>query len=543
MISVYDIGNENFDRNGDAVLHPTSCKCTEGAGGSYEVSMSLPIAGSDEWTHMQNGAIVKVPVPVPTIESAYVGQDVDVYKTKGTASVRSGPSEPTRVTYQTWTAGVAYEVGSKVTNSNYDGHNYQATTFVSGSGLINVPPNNNAAWWKRISDYTSGSPILVTLNQGTEVYYIEDAAGASGWYKISTKNGIIGYMKASDLEFVRHETVEPMPPRTVEDQLFRIYNVEINTDSLTCNVNARHVSYDMAGVIIGDCNIALAQPAMAIARMKDAMLISYRGEIATNLTEEDNGTYTGDMSFRNGIYCLLDPDKGIIPYFRAKLIRDNWDIFLMKNDIADRGIRLQYGKNLRGVNWKRRSDGIINRVMPVAKNEEGGPLYLPEMWIDSPNISTWPVIVMERLQVAGQVGKDDGTGTGTVWTESALFDEMREKAEERFSLDHVDAIQAECTVDFTLMGETEEYRQYRGLERLYLYDVVHVNDDRVGLDIMLQVSEIVWDCIAERYISIKVGNIFDYGGRTVWGYKIGNGAIDYEKISIETIQKIISEVR
>ena len=75
-----------------------------------------------------------------------------------------------------------------------------------------------------------------------------------------------------------------------------------------------------------------------------------------------------------------------------------------------------------------------------------------------------------------------------------------------------------------------------------MYDLVRVTDPRVGMDIQLQVSHVEWDCILERYISIKVGNVFDYGGRTVFGYNIGADAIEYEKISTETIRRIISEV-
>lgn len=539
MISVYDIGNSAYTANGNAVLHPTICTMTEDAGGSYEVSMQHPIADDGIWEHLVCGAIVKVPVPVPVIQSAYVGQDVDVYKVNSNGTpLREGPSEPTTITYAEWGAGLTYTVGSRVTYSSSSHKNYRCTYFDADDPVRNLAPPYSS-WWVAIADTTSGSAVLTTLAADTELFYIETDGS---WAKVSTKQGIVGYIKLSQITFVRHETVQPVPERVVNDQLFRIYNVTINTDSQMVEINARHVSYDLSGVLIGDCNLALQEPSWAITRILDAMRISYQGEIATNLTGTDNGTYTGDLTNKNGTQAFLDPDRGIVPYFRAKLIRDNWDLFLMKNDLVDRGIRLAYGRNLRGVSWKRASDRMINRVMPVAKAAGGNDLLLPGLWVDSPNIGSWPVIRMERLQVDGQVGKDDGTGTDTNWTEAALLDHMRDKAEERFSVDHVDALVTELTVNFTLLGETEEYKQYRDLEKLYMYDLVRVADPRVGLDLQLQVSHVEWDCILERYNTIKVGNVFDYGGRTVFGYNIGNGAIDYEKISTETVRKIISEV-
>lgn len=538
MISVYDVGNEAFGKNGNAVLHPVSCVMTEDAGGSYEVAMEHPIAEDGIWEHLVNDAIIKVPVPVPTIQSAYVGMDVDVYKiNSNNTALREGPSEPERITYQTWTDNPnGYSVGTKVTYA-VDGHNYQVVKGEGGTSVTHNPPTHSD--WKRIQDYTTGSPVLTTLKADTEVYYIE--ASGQSWAKVSTKYGIVGYVKNSQITFVRHETVEPVPERTVEDQLFRIYSVVINTDNSSVSVNARHVSYDLSGVLLGPCNMSLQEPSWAIMRIRDAMLIPYRGEIATNMTGTENGTYTGDLSNKNGTQAILDPDKGVIPYFRGKLIRDNWDLFLMKNDLTDRGIRFTYGTNLNGVSWKRDSGQKVNRIMPVAKDADGNDLYLPEQWIDSDG-GTQPVVKMERLKVDGQVGKDDGTGTDTTWTEEALLDHMREKAEERFTVDHVDAVTVELTVNFTLIGSTEEYREYRDLEKVYMYDLVRVADPRVGMNIQLQVSHIEWDCILERYNSIKVGNVFDYGGRTVFGYNIGTDAIDYEKISTETIRRIISEV-
>jgi phage minor structural protein len=187
-------------------------------------------------------------------------------------------------------------------------------------------------------------------------------------------------------------------------------------------------------------------------------------------------------------------------------------------------------------------DDRINRVVPVAKAEGGGDLYLPEIWIDSEYIDEQPVIRMEYLKVQGQVGKDDGTETDTNWTEQALLEEMRRKAQERFDVDHCDAEAESVKIDFVLLGDTEEYRQYRDLETVSMYDRITVTDPRIGMQLQLQVSATEYDAIRRRYKSITVGDVFNYGGRTVSSYQIGDGAIYYEKIAQSTIDRIISEV-
>lgn len=272
MISVYDIGNEAYEKNGNVVLHPNVCDMAEDAGGSYEITMEHPITESGEWGHLVCGAIIKAPVPVPTIQNAYVGQDVDVYGVNNdNTALREGPSEPERITYPAWQdRPEGYNVGSKVT---YQSNNYQAIHGEGGSSVTHNPPTHSD--WKRIPNYTDGSPVLTTMKAGTEVYYVE--ASGTSWAKVSTKQGIIGYVKNSQITFLRHETVEPIPERTVENQLFRIYNVTINTESQSVSVRARHVSYDLSGVLLDQCNIALAEPSMTIMRIRDAMLIEYRG--------------------------------------------------------------------------------------------------------------------------------------------------------------------------------------------------------------------------------------------------------------------------
>ena len=268
----------------------------------------------------------------------------------------------------------------------------------------------------------------------------------------------------------------------------------------------------------------------------------YRGTVATNLTGEANGTYTGSLTGKGGLTGFIDPQIGMVNHFHAQLHRDNWDIFLMKNDVTDRGIRIRYGTNMKGVTWSRDTDREINRIVPVAKAADGSELFLPGKWVDSADIANRPVIRIKRLSVKGQVGKDDGSEAGTVWTEEALLEEMQTKAEEEFSVKHLDAQSVKLTVDFQLLGDTEEYRQFRGLEIICMYDRVAVQAPQLGLDLQLQVSRIRYDNIRRRYLGVEVGDVFDYDGQIVSGYEIGDGAVYYEKISPAAIERIIREI-
>ena len=187
------------------------------------------------------------------------------------------------------------------------------------------------------------------------------------------------------------------------------------------------------------------------------------------------------------------------------------------------------------------TNSLITRVVPVAKGETGEDLYLPEKYVDSSYISNYPTIYMEALNVKGQVGKDDGTGTDTVWTEANLLTEMRTRAGERFSVDKADIPVTEVTVQLEQLWDTVEYSWLKGMQNLVLYDVVTVQDSEIGLDINLTVQEIEYDSVREKIKGIKLSNNIYKNSETVAGYNIVNGALTENKLAGGVKDDIISD--
>ena len=540
MICVFDIGNTDYTTMGNAVLQPTACKLHNTAGGDYDLTLEHPIDPEGKWKHLVPGAIIRCPVPREEIENAYAGYDVDVYKTTVKADLREGPSEPTVITYPTWpntTSSGGGEVGMKTTSG---GKNYECTYWDAGSRSALTDPQYSD-WWREIARYTDGSAALVTLQSGTELYFVEDYD--TTWYKMSTYYGIVGYIKKSQVTYDRHLTPSETVPRIITEQLFRIEKPTVDTKNRNVSVTAKHVSYDLNGVLIQNVKVSQAAPAMAIGKIVEGFMINYPGTIATNLDADDNGTYTNEIKGKNGTYALLDPDKGIVSVFKAAFKRDNWDLFVMTQENTDRGFRIRYRKNMLGVNLAKDSSGIITRVVPVAKDEKGESLYLPEKWVDSDDIGDYPVIKMEQMTVQGQVGKDKGTGDGSTWTQSDLLDEMRAKAGERFSVDKVDQVTVALTVDFEMLGDTDEYRAVRGLESVLLYDTVTVIDEEIGLSMQLLVSEWEWDAIRQKITALKLVNAMNYSKGNVTGYNVQAKSIGSGKLADEVTDGILDQVR
>ena len=539
MISVFDYeaGSTSFDGNGTIILSPISGSVHQVAAGNYDLTMVHPIDPDGKWKYLIPENIIKAPVPEETIETAYTGYEADVYKTTSAAALRTGPNEPESITYSSWSAGTSYSVGAKVTSG---GHNYQLMTALTGNEIYTNPSASSK--WRRIADSTSGDPVLVDLKKNTKLYLVESYN--SSWYIMMTMYGMQGYIKKSQVEFYQHLTPSETKPRVIKDQLFRIKKVVVDTKSNQVTVNAEHVSYDLNGVLIKDGTINTTYPAYAISKIQDAFMIEYLGEIATDLTSQTDEQYDVDLSGKSGMYALLDPDNGVVSKFGAMFRRDNWDLFVLAKTETDRGFRLRYGNNMLGVNWSKDSSNLITRIVPVAKKDDGTNLYLSgDGWVDSDDIEDYPVIRMERLKVNGQVGKDDGTETGTNWTTTTLRAEMKAQAERRFDVDHCDRVIHDITVDFEMLGHTAEHPDLKNLQQVLLYDNVIVTDERIDLSVSVMVSELEFDIIKEKITSLKLTNVNEYNLRNVSGFNVVNNSITGDKLTDGAGDEIVSIAR
>lgn len=536
MICVYDPFNENFNTLGDAVLTPIKATVRQAAGGSYDITIVHPIDPDGKWKHMKPGAIVKAPVQPEVIENAFSGYDVDVYTVNAATGLRETATSPQMISYTAWVSGTEYDAGEKVTLTQL-GRNYEAVINIRNAATTASP--HLCYFWREIPRYTAGPNILVTLPAGTELYMVENAG--SGWYLMSTYYGIQGYVLSSEVTYSHHLSPTETKAHTITEQLFRLREPVVDDDANTVTATGMHVSYDLAGILIKMLDLSAAPPAYALSRITEGLMLPYRGTIATNLTAED-GSYSGSFKGKNGIFAILDPDVGIVPSFDAKFTRDNWDLFVMKKTDTGRKYIIRYGKNEKGSNWKRSNTNLVTIVVPVAKDEDGTDLFLPEEYIEGPNANNYPCPIMEYLQVRGQVGRDKGTGDDSKWTKADLLNEMRTQAGQRFSKWHADEIKQELTVQFEQQGDTAEYPWLKELESALLYDKVWVINERVaGMNLQLYVTETEYDSIRRKLIGLKLKNVNEYGARNVTGYNVVNNSIGAEKLTDAAISYIAKE--
>jgi len=318
-------------------LTPTECTFKETANGESIVELTHPIDAFGRYTALQRGNILAVPVPVRT-----------------TPEIRDGQCVTTVWTY-------------KVKPLNQLTSTAQRTLYM----------------WR-----FSSAPKVAVLNPGEEItviYKANEEEPASGEedihpWKAKSKRGE-GWIDPDALELVTTHSIEDDPaaieeiqsPWTVTKQYFRIYETKKTIDEIS--VTARHISYDL---LYNMTRYRMGYEA-SLQDILDGVLGNCYAEHQFSAYTTLDATQTGNWyDLRNPIDVFLNADDGLCARFGVDLIRDNYNLYFLKNPGINRGVRIQYGKNMTGVDFTSSEDEVATRIVPVGEKADGTKLYLDD---------------------------------------------------------------------------------------------------------------------------------------------------------------------
>ena len=472
MINIYSAKETDFASLGLTALEPIECTVEEQAGGKFELTLVHPIDDDLKWTYFQVGNILKAPCA-----------------TRQTPLVRITDNVPAGTT-TTKTRAI-----------------YKVQTSTGERLRLRAKPSLNA---KIISSYKPGTQVVRLSVSGD-------------WARVVVRSGgATGYMWADDLAFVRNETETVTGSTTVEtvsgviepvqtrDQLFRIYSVAPDVKTNTITVLASHISYDLQGVIVvGTCT-----PQGASAKdVVDYALAHASANHEFNFYCTVTDPVTADYSDTSLVKMLLDPENGIVKQTHARIIRDNFDIYILPDEVIDRGVEIRHRKNMLGAIMTTDTSGVVTRILPIGKDKDGDRLWLTENggWVESQYQSVYPIAH------DGQFATDDLARA-----------ELKKRAQADFA-NGIDLASVSLEVEFVALENTREYAAYAPLLALFLYDTAGVIAAYAGINAKLRMTSYIFDCLLKRYNSAKLGDITDIE-QTTYGYEIADGTVPGSKI-------------
>ncbi len=512
MITIHAADASDFSGLGLGVLTPSSLEIEERTGGLYELSMTHPMDEDGRWWNIAEYCIIKAPAPMRETPLVSVG------------------ASATTVTRQVYKVKVNSRLRLRTAPSTSKG--------------------------KIIGRYKNGTRVIKTDESGDWYKVIVQEGGATGWMH----SDYLTYVEDITETIAGDAPGAVVQPRQTREQLFRIISVERDDAMATVSVTAQHIFYDLSGNIVKG---TYAPEGIAAAEVCAQLMAKALNPHDFNLYCTATGSVAGEYTDASIVSALLEKDIGVVPQTGARLVRDNYDIFVLADEVRDRGVEIRHGKNLTGAVLTIDTGSVVTRIVPVGRDADGEPLYSEgDGYVDSPRAAEIPVVRAKAIEYdVSVVDKGDANADeGKYATEAEARARLLELAEADFAAG-IDSPTVGLDVDFVALENTEEYAQYADLQAIHLYDTVHVYAARSGITAALRMTGYVWDALANggkgRYKSVTLGDLQEletttYGydiaegtlsgtkviNGTVGGSKLRNASIQYAKISVAAIEQL-----
>lgn len=266
-------------------------------------------------------------------------------------------------------------------------------------------------------------------------------------------------------------------PNTFDDpQPFRIYSITRPLEGIV-TINARHVSYDLSGVIV---NMGLTATSAGAALSQMAAHCSGIGNFTFTSDNATTANWSTKVpaSFRQ---MMGGMEGSILDCFGGEYHYNIWNVANMANRGADRGFTIRYGKNL----------------IDIEQEESCANVYtgVKAFW------SKDGVTVESTIH---------STGITLGYSRNLLLDVSEEFENQPADLDDwVDAYIDSHELSEPKVSITLSFQQIDEdfLERVTLCDTVHVYFENLGIDTTAKIVTTVYDTLLDRYESLKIGSV------------------------------------
>ncbi|MED1637476.1 phage tail spike protein [Bacillus thuringiensis] len=283
------------------------------------------------------------------------------------------------------------------------------------------------------------------------------------------------------------------------EQLFRVAAPKVSMGEITAQ--CYHIFYDLTENLIEDIFAETTNGNGAMNRMSAGCQYKHPFQFYSDVPK----IASARIVRKNPVEALLDSsqDNSFVNRWGGELKRDNFDVKMLQNRGMDRGVVIRHKKDLLGyegnVDWK----SPITRIMP--QGFDG--LFLPEKYVDSPLINKYPhpkIKVVEFKHIKAAIGENADDEDAVPLEEAYRL--LRQAAKDMFAIQKVDQPKATYNVKFQELSQTEEYKDYKHLQSVYMADTVTVEHQEDGIDIKAKVIAYKYDPIKKEYLDITIGN-------------------------------------
>lgn len=343
------------------------------------------------------------------------------------------------------------------------------------------------------------SKLIGTLNDVIYGYVIEERNGnfecelqysifSENWDKLVEENIIVA--DASD---------------TLKAQKFRIYKTTKPMNGIF-TVYALHISFDTAKDMIDDIVVENQSCEYCLNKIFASSQFSQKYKGYSDIVNSQSFS----IKSTKVLSSIAGESGSILDTFGtgAEILRDNYDFHVLNSRGHDNDVTIEYGKNLKDINFEVDTSSMITRIKPYAiyTDEAGNEItvYSNPKYVDSPNINNYATPYTESIDFSDKFGYDE------IPTSAKLI----YLAEKYFIDNNCDRPKISIKISFIPLSKCIGYEDLK--DKISLCDTVTIIDSRYNYKDKAKVVKATYDFISERYESMEIGE-----PRTTLGNIIG----------------------
>lgn len=287
---------------------------------------------------------------------------------------------------------------------------------------------------------------------------------------------------------------------SLKGQLFRIDTISKPLNGQVA-VYAKHISFDLAknslNEDVNEKNIKCENAGKHMLKKSDA---DSRFSIESNI--EMLGNYSMDRK-TDCLSAIAGTKGSLIDTFGngPKLLRDNFTISVLTRRGKDNNTLIAYKKNITGFTLEEDYTEIINIIKPYAtytEDEVEKTLYIDEIGVKSPRYIEGDIVKSQWIDFSDKFDED----------ETPTKEKLKNLAEKYFNNNNCDLPKMTYKIEFQPLSQTEEYKEegLYELEHIGMDDSVYIVNSKYGIRDQARVIKTTYNVLAEKYISIELGD-------------------------------------
>ena len=317
---------------------------------------------------------------------------------------------------------------------------------------------------------------LGCLNDATSCVVSETL---NGEYELEMEYPVNG-IHYSDIQLRR--IIFAKPNSYDREQPFRIYSISKPIGGLV-TVNAEHISYDMSGLPVRGAIEHYAWYVKDVFdHIKNNSVYPCPFTFSSDITEEKKEI---SLSKPRSVKAFLGTDEGLLSLFGGEWEFDRYNAILHKKRGQNRGVSIEYGKNLTDVTQDEACSEMYTAVYPYYYQEDDGLQRLDEDVVKILDTTYNNVCVLDLT---------------SEFDEMPTQDQLRAKTQEYIKDNKLGEPKVSLKVSFIKNPEVIE-----ALQDVRLGDTVGVKFIKIGVNTTSRCINYEFNVLTEQYNSIGLG--------------------------------------